>query len=353
MPAPVQYPAPPPPTVNLLTCPYELFLQEVQGRTIGGSAMASILGLSSWGSPQTAWDRIMGVAPPVPDNPNMERGRWLEPIVAELYAQQTGRILTELDPRQPHPTFSFLHWSPDRMIHVPVDCAFPLPGGLTGTGVLEVKCQRVQTYRRTRNHGIDPAYWTQLQFYMDAAGADWGSFAVFNAEDWELLWFDVRRDDVFVDEMLVTAEAFWHNHVLTRVRPEAEDATPAALRVRQLVRDTTRANEVWREDGTWMSALWTRRGKPWSPRRSGASRGAKARVATSRGSCWPRRIPSWTCRPSTPRRRRARSDPPSRPTNESRGYLLPRGRALARKHLDRRPIGRLAPSGKLHRLHLK
>jgi hypothetical protein len=90
---------------------------------------------------------------------------------------------------------------------------------------------------------------------MDAAGADWGSFAVFNAEDWELLWFDVRRDDVFVDEMLVTAEAFWHNHVLTRVRPEAEDATPAALRVRQLVRDTTRANEVWREDGTWMSAF--------------------------------------------------------------------------------------------------
>lgn len=60
-----------------------------KGGTIGGSIVAQILGVSPYGGQHDAWVRIVK-GRDIPDNEAMERGRRLEPWVAEVAAEALG-----------------------------------------------------------------------------------------------------------------------------------------------------------------------------------------------------------------------------------------------------------------------
>jgi putative phage-type endonuclease len=272
MPAPVTYPAPAEPSSDPLRMPEAEYLDFIQTRTIGGSQAGMILGLSEYGGPADAWDRILGVVPPSPTNPDMERGQCLEDVVASVYTERTGRQLSHLPVRVPHPSFPFLHSSPDRLIFA--------GHGRSSDGILEIKCPRVRGFTRTRTEGVSRPYYAQLQLYMDAWEKSWGSFAIFNAELWDLHWFDVERDDAFVDEMLVQLERFWHEHVLTRVRPGAPRRELVSV-PRGLGTDA-----VFRDDPHWIAAVralrWARQEADLAERQKKA---AEDRVKELMGDC--------------------------------------------------------------------
>lgn len=60
---------------------------------IGGSEIASILGLSKWQTPLEVYQRKRGEIGEQPDNPSMRWGRLLEPTVRQAYSDETGRIV--------------------------------------------------------------------------------------------------------------------------------------------------------------------------------------------------------------------------------------------------------------------
>jgi hypothetical protein len=45
---------------------------------------------------------------------------------------------------------------------------------------------------------------------MDVAGYEWGAFAVFNAELWEMIYFDVPRDQELIDLIHEKGAEFWN-----------------------------------------------------------------------------------------------------------------------------------------------
>ncbi len=53
---------------------------------VTASEIAVIMGLSPYGSPYELYHRKLGNLPPLADNPAMERGRVLEPVVADMFA---------------------------------------------------------------------------------------------------------------------------------------------------------------------------------------------------------------------------------------------------------------------------
>jgi putative phage-type endonuclease len=55
---------------------------------LGGSEIAAVLGLSPWQSRFSLWHRKKGLIGPEPDNDGMSRGRRLEPVIAEWFADQ-------------------------------------------------------------------------------------------------------------------------------------------------------------------------------------------------------------------------------------------------------------------------
>jgi len=45
---------------------------------------------------------------------------------------------------------------------------------------------------------------------MDVAGYEWGAFAVFNSELWEMIYFDVPRDQELIDLIHEKGAEFWN-----------------------------------------------------------------------------------------------------------------------------------------------
>lgn len=238
--------------VRVLDLPEDQYLAWLAGQSIGGSEIGAVLGVSDWATPADIFDRKLGLVPPGEDNPDMARGRALEAVVADIYAQQTGRTVLRAVERQRDRVHPFLHASPDRMIEPCYDPSEPdielAPAD--GPGVLEIKVPRWRGYERVRTDGIQPSYFAQLQQYLHITRSAWGSFAVFNADAWELYWFDVVRDEAFIERLLAEAVQFWNLHMIPRRRPGGRrEREPVVMPAR------VGAEAVWSDAPELVSAL--------------------------------------------------------------------------------------------------
>lgn len=178
--------------------------------SIGGSDIGSIIGVSHFGTPASVWDTIMRQVPRAADNPNMSRGRALEPHASLMYQAATGRSVANC------PTFwserdPYFRYSPDRIIAT--------SPGHDGLGILEIKVPGSHNWSETRLRGVDPSYYAQLQWYMGGARKSWGSFYIFNADRWEGFHVDVNFDQDYFTRLEDAGTNFWQQYVLTRVRP--------------------------------------------------------------------------------------------------------------------------------------
>ena len=214
-----------------LELPQDEFDAFIRTRTIGGTAAGAILGLNSDRPPHQVWDDIMYGREDGPRRRVLDRGHAMEPVIANIYAEETSRgVEGDGQTRFPHRQYSFMHWTPDRLLHLSRASVLPTfiqqISPRNEKGVLEIKCLGTRTFQETKQEGLAPQYYAQLQHYLDGSGLHWGSFAIFNAEDWALHWFDVPFDERFVQAMREHLINFWNDHVLTRIRPEDASAQP-------------------------------------------------------------------------------------------------------------------------------
>lgn len=188
--------------------------------SLGGTAAAVVSGLNRFVTPQMLWEELLQLRPHRQSNHHMRRGIALEELAAQEYGDATGRVVWRV-PRMVHPTKPWIHASPDRFISDPKQKVH---------GVLEIKCPAVAGFQRMKEDGIDPGYVVQLQHYLHVANVDWGSFAVFNGDIWQMFLFDVRRDDKMIALVEARLDAFWHENIVKRKAPDP--VTPSSDLVR-------------------------------------------------------------------------------------------------------------------------
>lgn len=168
---------------------------------LGGSDSPVVLGVNPWKTPYDLWlektDPNYLEDPDLAQKPDIQRGQWLEAIAATIYADKTGRDLRPESARV-HPVHSWMRGNIDRRIT-----------SLDQDGVLEIKCPRVQTFSKIKREGLPDYYTIQGQHYCEVMGLDWCSFAVFSADRWELLWFDMERDQGLIDLIVEKGAEFW------------------------------------------------------------------------------------------------------------------------------------------------
>ena len=76
---------------------------------IGGSDAPVILGISPYKTPYQLWQEKTGkIDIPDEDSPVIRRGRTMEPIIANMYAEVTGRTLKRVRGIQRHPSYPWL-----------------------------------------------------------------------------------------------------------------------------------------------------------------------------------------------------------------------------------------------------
>lgn len=82
---------------------------------IGGSDAAKALGLSKWGTPLSLYEEKIGVAKPKDETWEMKRGKALEPLLRQDYADSTGRNVLLPKGILRSKKYPFMLYNPDGM----------------------------------------------------------------------------------------------------------------------------------------------------------------------------------------------------------------------------------------------
>lgn len=177
----------------------EAWLQE-RRRGIGGSDVHHVFSEPPYGCARRLWFDKRDTPADYPESESdlMRRGKRLEDLAAEEYAQKTGRkIETRLAMQSP--THSWARVNIDREI----------VGDDRGPGVLEVKTHGEWLWRKVKYDGLQPAHILQVQHALFVTGYSWGSYAILHPDSWRLLYFDVERDDALIATIVDAGERFW------------------------------------------------------------------------------------------------------------------------------------------------
>jgi len=213
---------------------------------IGGSDAASVLGCNPYRSARELYELKLGLREPDPPNAQMKRGIYLEAVARRLYTELTGRGTRRLK-QQVHPSYPFMLCNVDGMI---VGTKRDTPG------VLELKCPAIWTFAKVKREGLPLHYIVQMQHNLAVTGYKWGSFALFNADAWELIHFDVERDLDLIDALYVKEEQFWRQHIEKRVPPpEVPNTTPELVAQLAKAEAASGGGElILRSDAEWCEA---------------------------------------------------------------------------------------------------
>lgn len=143
-------------------------------------------------------------APDLEGNRAIQRGRVMEPLVAQWYAEETGRSIS--DPGDytivRNPEFPLIHATLDRVIAPCEEWHQGRPG------VLELKTTRSRNWWRWASRPPDEVI-VQLATQILIAGTTWGTACVSIDED--LTHTDLERDPEFEAEILTAVERFdWY-----------------------------------------------------------------------------------------------------------------------------------------------
>ncbi len=193
----------------------EAWLQERQSG-IGGSDASAILGVNRFKTAFELWQEKTAESPTqIPVTSAMQRGIVLEPVAAELYVERTGRKVRR-QPLRRHREYDFMIGNVDRQI-------LSGTGGVETPGALEIKCPGLRVMANVKAHGLSDSMTVQLLHYLAVYGYEWGSFCLFNAENWDVIYFDLEADQEFIDTLIEKEQEFWNNNVLARIAPPEED----------------------------------------------------------------------------------------------------------------------------------
>lgn len=188
-------------------------LQDERKRGLGGTDISAILGVNPWRSPVDVFQEKTGRAAPIPDNPAMRAGRMLEPVIVQMYQEDTGLQVTTNLP--------FIRRDGILIGH--------LDGLVESAGrVWEAKTARHSDgWGAAGTDEIPLHYQAQVQWYCGLTELPAADVAVLiGGSDFRI--YQVRADRVLFDELREAALRWWRDHIEADVPPPARSASDAA-----------------------------------------------------------------------------------------------------------------------------
>lgn len=171
---------------------------------IGASESAIALGLSSWKTPYQLWEEKTGPVIESPDSPVKKRGRLFEPIIRQIYSDETGRAV-KMVPTIRSEKYPFMFASPD--------------GYADGGRYVEIKtARRRDAWGEPGTDEIPLTYMLQVQHGLIVTGLAVADVPVaFSLDD--IAIYEVPADKE-LQEMIVEKEAAFWTLVQERIAPE-------------------------------------------------------------------------------------------------------------------------------------
>lgn len=201
--------------------PEEISKQWVEARKngIGGSDVASIMGLNKYSSPLNVWLVKTGreESPDLSDNQAVEWGNRLEDVVADKFAdehpelQVRRRNATMVSIKRPWAFANIDRWVTD---------------GKGNVGILEVKTVGMRRAADWDN-GVPLYYLTQVMHYMSVTGYQYAWVAVLIGGQ-EFREYYIERDEQDIQAINDAVDTFWRDFVETDTAPALIGNDPEA-----------------------------------------------------------------------------------------------------------------------------
>lgn len=201
--------------------PEEINKQWVEARKngIGGSDVASIMGLNKYSSPLNVWLVKTGreESPDLSDNQAVEWGNRLEDVVADKFAdehpelQVRRRNATMVSIKRPWAFANIDRWVTD---------------GKGNVGILEVKTVGMRRAADWDN-GVPLYYLTQVTHYMSVTGYQYAWVAVLIGGQ-EFREYYIERDEQDIQAINDAVDTFWRDFVETDTAPALIGNDPEA-----------------------------------------------------------------------------------------------------------------------------
>lgn len=213
--------------------PREQWLAE-RRKGIGGSDIATLLGINPYQSEYELWLDKTGRPIDEQQTGAMQRGVWLEPRLAEIFAERTGLTVRRCGLVQ-HRADGRLRATPDRLA--------------ADGGCVEIKS--MGTYAKVRHEwrhgGIAKSAYAQAQYQLLVTGRSHAWLVAYEIDQEPIVRGPVERDGPLLSRMWTRVERWWGEHVLADQPPAVDLATitdeELALRWPDAERGSTRQAE--------------------------------------------------------------------------------------------------------------
>lgn len=174
---------------------------------IGSSDIPIIVGESPYRSALELWAEKTGIVPPAEVDPATRRlmdiGKRMEPVLLDLYEEETGRRARRVPRMLAHPTYPWARAS--------LDAEAPV------RRIVEAKWTHAR--RWSAGDAVPGDVLIQVQWQMFVTGRDVADVVALVGP--ELRVVEVGRNDAMIGDLLFFATDFWR-HVTERTRPELD-----------------------------------------------------------------------------------------------------------------------------------
>jgi putative phage-type endonuclease len=195
---------------------------QLRTKGIGGSDAGAILGLNKYSSPLSVYKaKVDGIVKDLSDNANVRRGKELEEFVLEKYVQpkmrEYGYVTSKPDFMIINSDYPYLRANVDGIAK-----SMTKPSHKTSL-LIEIKC--VSTFAEDawdgpEYCGIPPYYYAQIQHYLAVTGMRAGYLVALFDRTWSVKWYQIKRDDKFIAEMLPRLKEFYEINMLMEIPPK-------------------------------------------------------------------------------------------------------------------------------------
>lgn len=187
-------------------------------KSIGGSEIASVIGVSRWNTPFIVWAEKTGRIERNTNNAEaMYWGSTLEPILRTEFAKRTGFVVKEVNSIFASVQHEFLTANIDGYVELP-----------TGEhAILEIKTAGIYAENDWAD-GLPVEYFIQVQHYLYVTGLHKAFVAVLIGGN-QFKYIEVERDDEVINTIVGLAVQFWNDHMVTDMPPDVNGKDSSIL----------------------------------------------------------------------------------------------------------------------------
>lgn len=180
---------------------------------IGGSDVASALGISPYRTARELYYDKIGIEPAVEGRDmsiTFEIGHLLEDVVAQIFSKKTGLMVYRDQMMYQHPLYPFMLADVDRFVTLPIG----------KKAILECKTAHYDVQYLWANGAVPRHYELQVRHYMAVMNIDVAYIAcLFSNNENDFVWQKIERDLDEEESNILQLQDFWENYVLRRVEP--------------------------------------------------------------------------------------------------------------------------------------